>query len=645
MMRRSGTFSGKTGLEPSGQGFADQAASEGGGFVDQFEDGDYDGWSVLWLPENSGGPRSIRNDWSVVEQSALQGEYSLELNSLSDHNAIATDDYVIDLSGDFEFSFEFYFENGNSRGAKTSVIDIDRNGSEGGERVSTDHLSSFISAYRKPAEEEAGLTVLGNTETVEYSEISTGSQHSVRLLREEDTITGYLNGSEIQSFQASESETELDQSYRLVLISSGSWGEESRIWWDSIQHSGSGEVTETPTATPTKTPTPTPEEITSEVVTSPPDIPDVDLNPSYFRSINLGDNTYNVYWGLESEPEDRLAVVDQGENLVNLRTAKNVLISNAHLEHISLEPWDQFIENAQNRRDFYKMWEGSSRLSDLGIAALATFALSTLSPLAGLSTAVDALETSVNWAVNELDTPYKETLSKMQGICRSSLQHGQVVRDVVNVEELPKQAFDNIELAVATIDNLNKLSDVANIGAEMARVANSSDDVVAALKAGGASAGSALGSMVVGRLVSKGVNVGTKPFEAHAKTAAIGVALNTLLPPLYDELSTLQERIVDGIASPAEISLYWRHRISTHQLISVGHRAMSVYEGWLSDQPLGAVWNVLQNAETIERTGRQSSEEHYNLSMYYWHRQGRIWDIARSQTENSVNAEVLGGEL
>lgn len=209
-------------------------------FSEGFEDGTSDGWSEIWYPENEGGSRDILNDWSVSDETALSGDYSLRLRSVSDKNAIATDERILDLGADFTLEFEYYCGTENNRGPLIQALDTEQNGSKDGERVSLEDAHSLCRIWRHDAEDRTEYRLPTADLASEPGLVAAETTHTVRLTRRGSTLTLSHDGVEQNSADVGDLELDTSKRYRLVLNSSGFAGADSIIFWDSITFERTG---------------------------------------------------------------------------------------------------------------------------------------------------------------------------------------------------------------------------------------------------------------------------------------------------------------------------------------------------------------------------------------------------------------------
>lgn len=205
-------------------------------FFDDFEDGTFDGWGVLHLPENPGGPRNILNDWSVTDDDPISGDRSLFLHSVSDHNAIVTDDRVVDMSEDFELSFEWQTPDPQNRGPILQLVGVDGNvfnrstgfpiGSDWADHIFGDNTiqTSFDA-------DQIGLPGHGGFSGQRFTRdgFATHTPHTIRIVKEGASATLFVNGTKF-----AESDVITTGQFRIALISSGFFGTESFIKFDDV---------------------------------------------------------------------------------------------------------------------------------------------------------------------------------------------------------------------------------------------------------------------------------------------------------------------------------------------------------------------------------------------------------------------------
>ncbi|MFB6071154.1 MAG: hypothetical protein ABEJ76_09035 [Halanaeroarchaeum sp.] len=202
------------------------------GFSDGFEDGDLEDWSAVELTE--GALDRNGNNWSVVSK-AITGDYSLHLRSLGDHsdNGLATDEYVVDMTEDFTLSFDWITPDPNNRGPGIRLLNQDGTNFEETSREEILARDAISMDYGADAISRAGSPFKGkaNFGGVRFERMSyePNTVHSVRIEKAGSEADLYFDGQHQQTAPVDSRGT-----YRLVLVNSGTWGDESTIRFDNV---------------------------------------------------------------------------------------------------------------------------------------------------------------------------------------------------------------------------------------------------------------------------------------------------------------------------------------------------------------------------------------------------------------------------
>jgi hypothetical protein len=201
-------------------------------FFEGFEDGTLEGWTPMELPE--GGNDIDGNDWDVVSD-AISGEYSLRgrTNGNSDDNVIATEQRVVDMYRDFEFSFKWMTPDPSNRGPALRLLDVepaDYSDADGSDLSPGNGIGFWMdaAAISKEGSPWKGELAFSGDKTSRPS-LAANEVHDVRIEKENDRATFYLNGTELIS-----SDVITDGIYYLTLRASGTWGSQSTIYFDDI---------------------------------------------------------------------------------------------------------------------------------------------------------------------------------------------------------------------------------------------------------------------------------------------------------------------------------------------------------------------------------------------------------------------------
>jgi hypothetical protein len=207
-------------------------------FNDGFEDGDLDeNWSIVW---QNFGDIEPTNNWKTTREQPISGNQSLYLLASGDPNVLATNNRIIDLSEEFEFSVKYHVISDNNRGPRIRLIDTDKNGSQGDyievDSVTFGGISGSGSAYGRS---NGQFRLFDKEIEISSDSLTTGADHQITVTREENEIKGYHDGNLIVTIPVGDIITDLSTTYRLALANSGTWGSESEIYFDDILYKSS----------------------------------------------------------------------------------------------------------------------------------------------------------------------------------------------------------------------------------------------------------------------------------------------------------------------------------------------------------------------------------------------------------------------
>jgi len=203
------------------------------GFIDDFEDGGFARWTPVNLPERA---RDISgNNWRVTSN-AISGQYSLAIETIGDNddNAIATKNQVVDLARDFSISFKWLSPDPSNRGPRLNLLS--RLGSEfENERSDSIHPANGIAVgYDPDAISWRGSPYKGKADfcgnSFNRESYAADTVHTVRIEKQGGNATLFLDGQNQQV-----ATVDRTGQYRLLLSSSGTWGNSSSIIFDEIR--------------------------------------------------------------------------------------------------------------------------------------------------------------------------------------------------------------------------------------------------------------------------------------------------------------------------------------------------------------------------------------------------------------------------
>lgn len=218
-----------------GPGTADDGRIDvpsGAAFADGFEDGSFGRWTPLELPDHA---RSFEesNDWSVTDE-AITGEYALHVSTRGDvnENAIATDEPVVDLSRDFTLGWSWRTPDPSNRGPRLRLLGsggTDFTGRRSADYADSLRLSMDGDAISREGSPWTGTASLGET-TVDRPSYAADTDHTVRIRKRGSTATLAVDGERLVETDG----VATSGRYRLVLLTSGTWGDASSMTFDDV---------------------------------------------------------------------------------------------------------------------------------------------------------------------------------------------------------------------------------------------------------------------------------------------------------------------------------------------------------------------------------------------------------------------------
>lgn len=357
-------------------------------------------------------------------------------------------------------------------------------------------------------------------------------------------------------------------------------------------------------------------------------------------SVSSGSNgTQYVLWGIPDADPSRRAVVTPDYELVPPEVARDALLTDVWTESRT-RYWGDVVEQAERERQAWQILEGLSRAGDVSADVAAALALAHVSPTGALKHKISALDSAITWRQNAIDNPHREQFSKMA----ESLGTVQWARDeyasTASVENLSSEALEVIEFAIDAYDTVDTITDVAEVAGVVVAVAENTHSVTMGLMAGGAIGKATAFQMFPAIATSYAVDEGSRLLEANARTAAAGVAHNTIRLPILRELDELHEQAVAGIIDPPDIVRYHIEMATQYQIAAAANSAMATYQDSVDDTLLGSGLAQIFGSEDIAETAREMTEHYANLSRYSLAQLGAGWQLGRQRFEESINREL-----
>lgn len=405
-----------------------------------------------------------------------------------------------------------------------------------------------------------------------------------------------------------------------------------KVWYDriSLTSDGTDEPPEPTPSTPvTATPTTTPKELPYDLE-----------GAAHATSVTVdGDERY-ILWAIPGADPDRPAVTTPDYELVSPDLALDALIVDVWNGQ-DKGGWTDAIKQAESHREQWLILEQLSRVANVSADVAAALALAQVSPTAALSSKLDALDSAIAWQQDAIEDPYREQFSKMaEAAATVEWSHGEFT-GITSVTELSQDAIEVIEFAVEAYEAVDLLTDIESVARTVIEVAERTDSVTNGLVAGGQIAEATAFQMFPTIAASYAVEEWTGLFEANARTAAAGVAYNTVRLPILRELDDLHRSIDNGTADPAKIVQYHVEMMVQYQIGAVATSLMAEYQDGVSRSLLGSVLSEVFGSEEIADRGREVSDRYTALARHSIAELGAGWSLARSRLTDSINAELI----
>lgn len=246
----AGDGSGESPTTPGGQTESEPSSGHSDAevvFEDGFEDGRYDGWELIWFEDqlsdgddgsgfgSIGGSGNVLNYWDVESTNAIAGDNSLHLIAESHPAGRATERDVLQLDGDFEFSYQYYFEDPAIGGPQIHLWDRDQTGSAAGTRLDPATMGPHLGSAVRPYDgSDSRFELLGESASVPDGTFGPEEAHTVRVERSGGEVTGYHDGEQLVSTTVGEVSADLTSPHKLLIVSGTGSGAETDLWLDEF---------------------------------------------------------------------------------------------------------------------------------------------------------------------------------------------------------------------------------------------------------------------------------------------------------------------------------------------------------------------------------------------------------------------------
>ncbi|MFP8891094.1 hypothetical protein ACLI4U_15195 [Natrialbaceae archaeon A-CW2] len=357
-------------------------------------------------------------------------------------------------------------------------------------------------------------------------------------------------------------------------------------------------------------------------------------------TVSLEGDTYHI---LQDMPgADRVtqrAVVTDEYDLVDLETVREVLLVEEGVERPFRYDWETELERAERERRTWLRAEVLNRAADIGWGALATYAMAQINPKGALPLATSTLQSSVGWAIDEIQGPYQETMSRMAEWTHTYETVAEECARTVRIADLSDDVFEFASLAIEAYGKIETYDEVTTVMAEAYR---NSGSFTTGLHAGLTS--TATFHFAVGFLAAEGADLVRAGFQRNAELAAIAGAYHTVRIPVIERILELQAQTDAGEIDPANV-LELQYLISRHHsMAAFAMDGMRVQADALTSSTVGGMWDTLVNVDAIVPVLEERAKIYREGSQKAHADLGEWLSLAQSRRENSLNATVANGE-
>jgi len=369
-------------------------------------------------------------------------------------------------------------------------------------------------------------------------------------------------------------------------------------------------------------------------------------NAEHSRTVSVSSaegGTQYVLWGIPDADPSRRAVVTTDYEPVAPEVAKDALLTDVWTDARTAN-WSDVVDQARKEREAWMILETLSRAGTVSAEVAAALALAQVNPAAALQHKIGALDSAITWGKDAVTDPHREQFSKMAESAGTLRWARDEYGAAVSSADLADDALEVVDFALEAYGAVDDLTDVAAAGHVVASVARTSGSVATGLSAGGAVAKSIFFQMYPAIATSYAVDAGTRLLEANARTAAAGVAHNTVRLSVLRELDDLHEQATAGIIDPPDIVRYHVEMMAQYQIAAAATSAMAEYQDSVDGTLLGGMLSEVFGSEDVAETARETSQRYANLARHSIAQLGAGWRLGGRRFEASINRELVDGD-
>jgi hypothetical protein len=365
-----------------------------------------------------------------------------------------------------------------------------------------------------------------------------------------------------------------------------------------------------------------------------------DLKGGDAETVIFDGREYFVVSGIPGVAAGRFAVTTTDYELVPTRLARDVLTVHTWKGSTWSTDWAAETERTRQIRTDAERLKLMGRAVDLGwdlTEILVFFAAGV--PTAAVGPIVDIGTDAIEWAVTDVERPYREVFQKFI----TCADNGR------SVEAMAGEIRRRDELSEALGQRIGAATGLASSVSDFSQLGQAWDEMYAALDGSGAytsSVNTALGAtkgLFVGFLVSNTVGLIEDVVKTKTTLHAITYDYATTRLPVLRKLEELDSRLADGVGTVGDIVVYDTYLRTNYQMNALLFETASRYWQAISDSSTGGVWDIIANAQSKADEYAQTADIMRQMIRYEDLTYGHSWLDTDQKTRQSINAAVFGG--
>jgi tetratricopeptide (TPR) repeat protein len=268
---------------------------------------------------------------------------------------------------------------------------------------------------------------------------------------------------------------------------------------------------------------------------------------------------------------------------------------------------------------------------------------------AALSGVLQATLSTIDWAANEIDTPYKEQFSKIHATAKNKQWLDDQLSGVKRTENLPEEFVQSLSAAKAAYDSFESITDVVSVAEDIFTAYQNSSNVKTALDQGALSGSANALSFFKTTAITEVEQTLTQIIEIYAKIVTMAKAAYSIRIPYLQEIVDLQQQAEIGELSPVQIIALQHYKAYQYYVMAAAASGIKYYQQQIAtigpDGVLGDAYSTIYSIPETSDHLEQSAENYRilgNLALEMIH---AYWEGAQQTFESSINREMFDEEV